>query len=297
MLGEQVQALPVRPEFSVPPSVTAQRQVTFDSASSPVVSEKVEHDDAASAVDHSFVRLPKFLYDQYPESRPLLPPRCGFESLFAPADPPESSRPHFRLYPRVQEVMCATRERAVALSRRLQPLSAILPKKNRKHSVADVPDFSSAPTVNPDFSCLTDNKTVSNKRWGSITFLEMEHMGSVLCSLLEGNSHSLWLMSGILSQLKQTGFNPRTGLVQHHYFIDIAYLSSQAQSAAALADFLQLKRSESYVSCYAASVPGPETRVAGSSRPGFWSLRSESFGKDLQPGEGGFLHLLLSRHG
>ena len=57
----------------------------------------------ASAVNRSFVRLSKFIYDQYPESRPLyspsLPPRCGFESLFVTGDPPESSRPHFRLYP------------------------------------------------------------------------------------------------------------------------------------------------------------------------------------------------------
>ena len=47
---------------------------------------------AASTVDHSLVRLSKFIYEQYLESSPPLPPRCGFESLFAPADPPESSR-------------------------------------------------------------------------------------------------------------------------------------------------------------------------------------------------------------
>ena len=126
VLGEQVQVSPCRPEFSATPLGSAQRQVTFDSASSPVGSEEVEDDDddtdsvTASTVDHSFVRLSKFIYDQYSESRPLsspsLPLRCGFESLFAPADPPESSRPHFRLYPRVQEVMTATCERAAALS-------------------------------------------------------------------------------------------------------------------------------------------------------------------------------------
>ena len=103
-----MQISPGHPEFSAPPSGSAQRQVTFDSASSPVGSEEVEDDDddadsvTASAADHSFVRLSKFIYDQYPESHPLsspsLPPRCGFESLFVPTDPPESSRPHFRLY-------------------------------------------------------------------------------------------------------------------------------------------------------------------------------------------------------
>ena len=212
MLGEQVQASPCRPEFSAPPSGSAQQRVTFDSASSPVGSEEVEDDDddadsvVASAVGHSFVRLSKFIYDQYPESRPLssplLPPRCGSESPFAPADPPESSRSHFQLYPRVQVVMTAVCEHAAALSRKLKPLSAVPPKKNRKHSVADVPEFSTAPPVNPDFSRPTDTKTISNKRWSSITFLEMERMESVSHSLLEGNSHSLWLMSGILCQLK-----------------------------------------------------------------------------------------------
>ena len=33
-------------------------------------------------------------------------------------------------------------------------------------------------------------------------------METISCSLLEGSSHSLWLLSGILSQLKHAGFNP-----------------------------------------------------------------------------------------
>ena len=69
MLSEQVQVSPCRPEFSAPPSGFAQRQVTFDSASSPVGPEEVEDDDdgadsvTASAADCSFVRLSKFFFD------------------------------------------------------------------------------------------------------------------------------------------------------------------------------------------------------------------------------------------
>ena len=74
-----------------------------------------------SAADHSFVRLSKFFSDRYlefhPLSSPSLPPRCGFESLFAYTDPLGSSRPHFRLYLRVEEVKTAARVRAAALSR------------------------------------------------------------------------------------------------------------------------------------------------------------------------------------
>ena len=47
--------------------------------------------------------------------------------------------------------MTAMRERAAALSRNMTSLSAVLPKKNRIHSIADVTQFSYAPPVNPDF--------------------------------------------------------------------------------------------------------------------------------------------------
>ena len=106
------------------------------------------------------------------------------------------------------EVLTAARERAAALSWKMKPLLAVLPKKNRKRSVAELTDFSTSPPVNPDFSPLTDNKTVSSKRWGSITFLQMDRMESVSRSLLEEISHSFWLMSGFLSLLKQASFNP-----------------------------------------------------------------------------------------
>ena len=130
------------------------------------------------------------------------------ESFFKPADPPGSSRPHFQLYPSVQGVLTATSERAAALSRNMKNISAVLPKKNRITPIADVTQFSYAPPVDPDFSRLIDNKTVSNERWGSITFLGMERMERLYRSSWRGFLHSLRLMAGILSQLKQAGFSP-----------------------------------------------------------------------------------------
>ena len=84
-----------------------------------------DEDDAdsvtASAADHLFVRLSKFFSDRYPSLIlcPLLRflQGYGFELLFAYADPRGSSRPHFRLYPRVAEVMPTAHVRAAALSR------------------------------------------------------------------------------------------------------------------------------------------------------------------------------------
>ena len=39
-------------------------------------------------------------------------------------------------------------------SRKLKPLSAVLPKKNRKPTVAEEPEFSTAPAVNTEFRGL-----------------------------------------------------------------------------------------------------------------------------------------------
>ena len=169
-VGEPMQAPLVVPEVSAPPSGQTQRRVTFDSASSTVGSEEVEDDDddsvVATHVDKSLIRLSKFIYDQYHESRPLSSPpfplRCGFESLFSLADPLELSRPRFRLYPRVREVMNDTRDRAVTLSHKLKPMSTVLPKKNWKHTVADELEFSTALAVNLDL--FRQNTYLQNKK-------------------------------------------------------------------------------------------------------------------------------------
>ena len=130
--------------------------------------------------------------------------------------------------------MTATRKRAAALSRKMKPLSAILTKKNRKHSVADVPEFSTNPPVNPDFSRLTDNKTVSNKRWGSITFLEMNRMVDVWHSV---TIEASWLQSSGPS------------LVQRQYFLYICFFVLVSSVSCCLSEFYpveakgQLRRS------------------------------------------------------
>ena len=73
-------------------------------------------------------------------------------------------------------------------------------------------------------------------------------MESVSHSLLEANSYSLWLMLGLLSQLKRDGFSPCDPALFNTNISSIsASLSSQARSAGALCDFLRSKRRESYV--------------------------------------------------
>ena len=122
---------------------------------------------------------------------------------------------------------------------------------------------------------------------------------SVSRSLFEGNSHSLWLMSGILSQLKASCLQSfRPSLVQHQYFLCICFFVLTFSVSCCLSGFSPVEvEGELCRSCYVASLPGSEVRVAGFSRLRFWSIRTGSLGEDLQPGEGGFLHLFLSLQG
>ena len=169
--------------------------------------DNIDDDDRESTVsvipDRSTVRLANFVYDSYPGSRPVaappVAPRCDFEALYALSDPPESSHPRFAIYPRVSDILGEVDERAAALARRSKPLSAVLPKKVRRYAVADSQRFSVAQPISPDFARLCGNKVVSNKRWGFITFAEMQRLESVSQSSIEACSFSLWMMSGLLS--------------------------------------------------------------------------------------------------
>ena len=62
--------------------------------------------------------------------------------------------------------------------------------------------------LNPDFVRLTGNKKIAKSRTGTVSFADMETVEKCSRSFLEGNSHSLWLLSALLSQLKQDGFTP-----------------------------------------------------------------------------------------
>ena len=164
-------------------------------------SEASETESEVSARDSASAHLANLIYEVCPDSRPLSDvarqPRCGFEGWFGQ---PESvaSRQHFRLYPRVGEVEA----RAEALARRSKPLSQLLPSRSRRHTVADRPLYASSLIMNPSFAQLAGTKAVGTKRWGFISFSEMERLEQMFRSQLEMTSSSLWLMSEILAMLK-----------------------------------------------------------------------------------------------
>ena len=144
-------------------------------------------------------RLADLIYESCPESHPA---SDGFEAWFG-QPPSSSSRQRFRLYPMVAEVESEVSARAEALARCSKPLSQVLPRRSRKYSVADDPLYVSSQPVNPSFAQLAGAKAVGSKRWGSISFSEMERM---FRNQLEVTSSSLWLMSGILAMLKRDSF-------------------------------------------------------------------------------------------
>ena len=225
-------------------------------------SEASDSESVSGSRDSVFARLAELIYDVCPNSRPLLdesrPPQCEFEGWFGQ---PEAlpAGPHFRLYPRVAEVELEVSAKAGSLARRSKPLSSILTTRFHRHVVADLPHFASSLAVNPSFSQLAGAKAVGPKRWGSISFSEMEKLERVFRSQLEMTSKSLWLLSGILAMLKRDGFQPNDPALFNAALASAsATLSQQASSSASGSTFLRAKRRDSFLAHTA--IPVPETQ-------------------------------------
>ena len=221
-------------------------------------SEASEAESDVSVRDSAFSRLADLIYEVCPDSRLLLDaarqPRCGFEAWFGQ---PESStsRPHFRLYPRVAEVRSEVAARAEALAHRAKPLAHIIPSCSCRYTIADLPLFASSLPVNPSFAQLAGARTMGSKRWRSVTFSEMERLERLFRS-------QLWLMSGILAMLKRDGFQPTDPtLFNTALFSASATLSHQARSSSAGAAFLRSKRRESLLTHTSIPVPGAQRKA------------------------------------
>ena len=133
-------------------------------------SEDSDSSSASAALDSSAAQLAELVYDFRPEARPVSdsapPPRCGFESWFDPSPASSSSRPRYRVYPRVAAVESEVADRTSALHRRSKPLSAVLPRKIYHYAVADQPLFAAPQLVNPSFSGLAGASAVGVKALG-----------------------------------------------------------------------------------------------------------------------------------
>ena len=140
-------------------------------------------------------------------------------------------------------------------------LSQVLSARSRRYTIADEPLFASSLPVNPSFAQLAGARSVGSKRWGSISFSEMERMERLFGSQLEMTSSSLWLMSGILAMLKRDSFQPSDPTLFNAALSSTsASLSQQAQSSSAGASFVRSKRRESLLMHTSIPVPKAQRR-------------------------------------
>ena len=237
-------------------------------------SEHSETESEFAARESSSCRLTDLIYEVCPHSRPLLddarPPRCEFEGWFGQPEV-SASRPRFRLYSRVGEVESEVTAKASSLARRSKPLSSILTTHYTRHAVADLPYYASSLAVNPSFSQLAGAKAVGSKRWGSVSFAEMEKLERLFRAQLEMTSKSLWLMSGILAMLKRDGFQPADPTLFNAALASASATSQTARSSVAGSTFVRAKRRDSLLAH--TEIPVPETqRCALTVSPGSETL-------------------------
>ena len=214
-----------------------------------------------SVRDSASARLADLIYEVCPDSHPLFDaraPRCGFEAWFGQPEA-AASKQRFRMYPRVAEVQEEVAARSEALAHRAKPLSRVIPERARAYAIADDAIFTSSQPVNSVFAQLVGSRALGSRRWGSVTFSEMERLERLFQGQLEVTSSSLWLMSGILAMLKRDGFQPSDPALFNSALSSVsAALSRQARTAAAGSTFIRAKRRESLLAH--TTLPVPETQ-------------------------------------
>ena len=197
------------------------------------------------------------IYEVCPDSRPLFDPkalRWGFEAWFGQPEA-AASKQRFRMYPRVAEVQEEVAARSESLARRSKPLSRVIPTRALSYALADDAVFASS----QHFAQLASSRVFGSRRWGSVTFSDMERLERLFQGQLEVTSSSLWLMSGILTMLKRDRFQPSDPAVFNTALSSVsAALSRQARTAAAGSGFLRAKRRESLLAH--ATLPVLESR-------------------------------------
>ena len=225
-------------------------------------SEASESESVSNPRDTASARLAELIYEVCPDSLPLFDvkaPRCGFEAWFGQPEAAASLQ-RFRIYPRVAEVQEEVAARSEALARRAKPLSRVIPARARAYAMADDAIFTSSQLVNSAFAQLVGSRSLGSRRWGSITFSEMERLERLFQGQLEVTSSSLWLMSGIRAMLKRDGFQPSDPALFNSALSSVsAALSRQARTAAAGSTFVRAKRRESLL--VHTTLPVPETEA------------------------------------
>ena len=137
-----------------------------------------------------------------------MPPRCEFEDFFAVSDPPSASRQNLTVYPRVAEIVNSSAERASRLARESWPLYRVVPLRRKMFFVGAHPDYCNARLVNPDFARISKHKNILRTRTSSVNLADLERIERGSRTILAGDSQCFWLLSSLLTQLKDDGYHP-----------------------------------------------------------------------------------------
>ena len=137
----------------------------------------------------------------------------------------------------------------------------MIPTRASAYALADDAVFASSQPVNSAFAQLASSRVLGSRRWGSVSFSDMERLEHMFQGQLEVTSASLWLMSGILATLKRDRFQPSDPALFNRALSSVsAALSRQARSAAAGSDFMPAKRRESLLAHTTLPVPESQRR-------------------------------------
>ena len=202
--------------------------------------------------DKAYNSLMHYIYNRFPHSHPTsaphLPPRCEFEEFFATSEVTSSTKPNLVIYPRVSEIVEASTDRASRFARESRPLHRVVPLRRRMFHVGDQPDYCSARFLNPDFSRISEHKTIFKSRSSSVSLSDLERLDRASRTILAGESQSFWLLSSLLAQLRDEGYKPADpALFDKNISTLSAALASQTTLFAGLSDFIASKRRESYL--------------------------------------------------
>ena len=137
----------------------------------------------------------------------------------------------------------------------------MIPLRRRTFPVADDPNYTAPRWLNPDFARLTRNKSIAESRAGTVSFSNMERLERTSRTIVRGFSQSYWLLSSLLSQLKQDRYRPSEPAL---FDKTIQSLSSsmalQTSLLSGITDFLVTKRRESFLSHVSVPLSAPQKR-------------------------------------
>ena len=123
----------------------------------------------------------------------------------------------------------------------------VIPLCRRVFLVADELDFSSPRWLNTDFARITGNKTIAKTRLSAGTFADLEKVEKCSRTLIVGQSQWYWLLSALLSQLKQDGFQPSDlSLFDKNISALSASFATQTSVCSGLTNFIMAKRRKSF---------------------------------------------------